>query len=73
MIHAVAQPGLSFARLSFAARRRKDRQDWLVQQIRFDRAYLYDRVGSRAQARREFERLNAEIPDFDGLKARLDL
>ncbi len=59
--------------LTLAARRRKDRPERLIQQIRFDRAELYERAGRRAQARREFEKLYAEVPDFPGLKGRLGL
>jgi len=57
--------------LTAALRRRKDRLDELLQQIRFDRAVLYEQVGRRAQARREFERLYGENPTLDGLRERL--
>jgi tetratricopeptide (TPR) repeat protein len=73
---ALAAQGLTDAAiqtLTLAARRRKDRPERLIHQIRFDRAELYDRTGRRAQARREFEKLYADAPDFEGLKARLGL
>lgn len=59
--------------LTLAGRRRKDRPDALLHQIRHDRAALYAKAGRPAQARREFERLFAEAPDFPGLATRLGL
>jgi tetratricopeptide (TPR) repeat protein len=73
---ALAAQGLTDAAiqtLTLATRRRKDRPERLIHQIRFDRAALHDRAGRRAQARREFEKLYADAPDFEGLKARLGL
>jgi len=57
--------------LTLALRRRKGRAESLMQQVRFERAVLYERLGQRAQARREFERLFGENPGFPGLRARL--
>lgn len=57
--------------LTQANRRHKDRPPALMQQIRHDRAALYAKTGRKAQARREFERLYAETPDFPGLRDRL--
>lgn len=59
--------------LTLASRRRKDRAPELLRQIRYDRAVLYEEVGRRAQARREFERLFAEAPDFGDRRDRLGL
>ena len=59
--------------LTRAGRRRKDRPDRLLHQIRHDRAELYERVGRKAQARREFEKLYVEAPEFEGLAERLGL
>lgn len=59
--------------LTRAGRRRKDRPDRLLHQIRHDRAELYERVGRKAQARREFEKLYAEAPEFEGLAEGLGL
>lgn len=73
---ALAALGLADAAievLTLANRRRKDRAPELLRQIRYDRAVLYDQVGRRAQARREFERLYAEDPGFEDLRARLGL
>lgn len=59
--------------LTLANRRHKDRPAPLMQQIRHDRAILYEEVGRKTQARREFERLYAEAPDFFGLRDRLGI
>lgn len=56
-----------------ANRRRKDRPKALLHQIRYQRALLYEQAGRRAQARREFERLYAEDPNFQDLRERLGL
>ena len=47
----------------------KDRPEALRHQIRYDRAVLYDHVDRKAQARREFERVYAEDPEFDPTSA----
>lgn len=54
-------------------RRRADRPPALLHQIRHDRALLHERRGRHAQARRDFERLYAEVPDFPGVARRLGL
>jgi len=45
----------------------------LLQQIRYDRAVLYDDTGQRARARREFERLYAANPELEDIRERLEL
>lgn len=73
---ALARRGLPDAAidvLTGVLRRRKDRPEPLLHQIRYDRADLYERIGRRAQSRREFERLYAEVPGFEGLPERLGL
>ncbi|MCZ8295578.1 MAG: DUF4236 domain-containing protein [Rhodobacteraceae bacterium] len=64
-------PDAAIEVLTRAGRRRKDRPDRLLHQIRHDRAELYVRVGRKAQARSEFEKLYAEAPEFEGLAGRL--
>ncbi len=59
--------------LTRANRRRKDRPEGLLRQIRYDRAVLYDEAGRKAQARREFGRLYAEAPDFEDVAQRLGM
>jgi lipoprotein NlpI len=54
-----------------AGRRTKDRPDTLMRQIRYERAVLYDQSGRNAQARREFERVYAEDPEFEDVAQRL--
>jgi Tfp pilus assembly protein PilF len=52
-------------------RRRKDRREALLHQIRHDRAVLYFETSQRARARREFERLYAADPGFEDVAERL--
>lgn len=66
-------PDAAIEVLTRAGRRRKDRPKRLLQQIRYDRALLYEEVGRKAQARREFEKLYADAPGFEGLAERLGL
>jgi lipoprotein NlpI len=58
--------------LTLANRRHKGRPEALMWQIRYDHAVLYDQVGRKAQARREFERLYAEDPKFEDVAERLE-
>jgi tetratricopeptide (TPR) repeat protein len=59
--------------LTLALRRRKDRPDELLRQVRYERALLYDGQRRQAQARREFERIYAEDPGFEDVAERLEL
>jgi tetratricopeptide (TPR) repeat protein len=68
---ALGMPTAAIEVLTLANRRHKDRAPALMQQIRYDRAVLYQRVGRKADARREFERLYAQDPDFEDLAQRL--
>lgn len=73
---ALAAKGLPDAAievLTRAGRRRKGRPERLLQQVRYDRAELYEEVGRKAHARREFEKLYADAPGFEGLAERLGL
>jgi tetratricopeptide (TPR) repeat protein len=58
---------------TLALRRRKDRSEGLLRQLRYERAVLYNQVGRKAQARREFERVYAEDPGFEDVRRRLGL
>ena len=69
---ALSIPDAAIDVYTLANRRRKDRPESLMHQIRYDRAVLYEQVGRRAQARREFERLYAADPSFDDVRARLE-
>jgi len=68
---ALGMPDAAIDVFTLANRRRRDRPEDLLHQIRYDRAVLYEQVGRKAQARREFERLYAENPEFEDIRARL--
>jgi tetratricopeptide (TPR) repeat protein len=68
---ALGMPVAAIDVLTLANRRHKDRSASLMQQIRYDRAMLYEQVGRRADARREFERLYAQNPDFEDVAQRV--
>ena len=73
---ALAHLGLANAAIevfTLALRRRKDRADDLLRKLRYDRAVLYDQVGRKGLARRELERIYAEEPGFEDVRARLGL
>jgi len=63
------------ARTVFTAglRRRKDRSPKLMGALRYQRALAYETLGQKARARREFERLFADQPNYRDVKARLGL
>jgi tetratricopeptide (TPR) repeat protein len=73
--------GLSLVRLGMdhaaeatftaALRRTKDRPVELLREIRYRRALTYERLGKRAQARREMERIYGEEPGFEDVARRL--
>ena len=68
---ALDLPDAAIKVLTLANRRRKDRPDALLHQIRYDRALLYDETGQCARARREFERLYAADPGFEDVAERV--
>lgn len=73
---ALARLGLAQAAIecfTLALRRRKDRATALLHQLRYERALLYEQVGRRAQARREWESLYGEAPGLADVAARLGL
>lgn len=70
---ALGMPDAAIDVFTLANRRRKDRPEGLLLQIRYDRAVLYEQVGRAAQARREFERLYAEDHELEDVRARLNL
>jgi tetratricopeptide (TPR) repeat protein len=70
-MNALGLPDAAIDGLTLALRRRKDRPDTLMRQIRYERAVLYDQSGRNAQARREFERVYAEDPEFEDVAQRL--
>lgn len=54
-----------------ALRRTKHRRPELLREIRYQRAQVLERLGKRAQARRDLERIYAEDPGFGDVAARL--
>ncbi len=68
---ALGLPDAAIDVFTLANRRRKDRPEALLHQIRYDRALLYHETGQRARARREFERIYAADPGFEDVAERL--
>lgn len=68
---ALGLPDAAIDVFTLANRRRKDRPEALLHQIRYDRAVLYHQTGQRARARREFERIYAADPGFEDVAERL--
>ena len=68
---ALGLPDAAIDVFTLANRRRKDRPEALLHQIRYDRAELYHETGQRARARREFERIYAADPGFEDVAERL--
>jgi len=59
--------------LTLALRRKKDRDPELLLDIRFLRAQAYEALNRRAPARRDFERIYAQAPEYDGIRQALGL
>ena len=68
---ALGLPDAAIDVFTLANRRRKDRPEALLHQIRYDRAVLYFETGQRTRARREFERIYAADPGFEDVAERL--
>jgi len=59
--------------LTLALRRKKNRPDHLMKALRYERALVYEELGSRGRARADFEKLYAEDPDYADVAGRLGL
>jgi len=59
--------------LTAALRKKQGRSDDLLRALRYERACLYEDLGQAARARREFEKLYAEDPDYEDVASRLGL
>ena len=59
--------------LTAALRRRKDRPEALMHALRYERADVYEALGQRSRARKDFERLYAEDAGYADVAARLGL
>ena len=68
---ALGMPDAAIDVFTLANRRRKDRPEGMLHQIRYERAVLYDETGQRARARSEFERIYAADPGFEDIAQRL--
>ena len=68
---ALGLPNAAIDVFTLANRRRKDRPEALLHQIRYDRAVLYHETGQRARARRQFEGIYAADPGFEDVAERL--
>ena len=68
---ALGLPNAAIDVFTLANRRRKDRPEALLHQIRYDRAVLYHETGQRARARRQFEGIYAADPEFEDVAERL--
>ncbi|WP_439570119.1 DUF4236 domain-containing protein [Roseovarius mucosus] len=69
---ALGMPDAAIDVFTLANRRRKNRPEGLLHQIRYERAMLYDQVGQRARARSEFERIYAADPGFEDVSSLLE-
>ena len=69
---ALGMPDAAIDVFTLANRRRKDRPEGLLHQIRYDRAVLDDAAGQRARARSEFERIYAADPEFEDVSKFLE-
>ncbi len=59
--------------LTTVLRRSKDRPDALLRRARYLRAQVYEALGRKSQARKEFEQIYAEAPDYEDVAERLGL
>ncbi len=54
-------------------RRKKDRPDDLLLAIRYERALVYEALGQKTHARKDLEKIYAEVPDYEDVAALLGL
>ena len=59
--------------ITTALRRKKGRSEELIRALRYERALIYDELGQHKRARKEFEKLYAEDPDYEDVASRLGL
>ncbi|MFQ6047950.1 MAG: DUF4236 domain-containing protein [Phycisphaerae bacterium] len=57
--------------LTAALRKKKDRDVELLRAIRYERGCIYEELGQTARARRDFEKLFSERPDYEDVARRL--
>ena len=59
--------------LTEALRKKKDRSDEVRRALLYERACVYEDLGQKARARRGFETVYAQDPDYEDVAARLGL
>jgi tetratricopeptide (TPR) repeat protein len=59
--------------LTAACRKTRNRDEDLLRSIRYERACVYEDLGRKSRARREFEKIYAEDPGFEDVAERLGL
>ncbi|GBE15197.1 MAG TPA: DUF4236 domain-containing protein [Proteobacteria bacterium] len=72
-LRGLGLPDAARETLTIALRRKKDRSDELLRALRYERALVYEEMGQRKRARKEFEKLYADDPDYGDVAARLGL
>lgn len=72
-LRALALDNAAVRTFTVAYRRKKDRPEDLLRQIRYERALAYEAVGRKSRARRELENIYSEAPDFEDVARRLGL
>jgi hypothetical protein len=70
-LRALGLDEVAVSTLTQAYRRKKDRPEDLLRQIRYERALAYADVGRRGDSRRELSALYAEDPGFEDVAVRL--
>ncbi|MBK5930129.1 DUF4236 domain-containing protein [Halochromatium salexigens] len=70
-LRALGLDEAAVATFTQAYRRKKDRPEALLRQIRYERALAYAAVGRRGDSRRELSAIYAEDPGFEDVAARL--
>ncbi len=72
-LRGLGLPDAARETLTIALRRKKDRSDELLRALRYERALVYGEMDQRKRARKEFEKLYADDPDYGDVAARLGL
>ncbi len=72
-LRALGMDEVAVKTLTQAYRRKKDRPDDLLRQIRYERALAYADIGRASRSRQELEAIYAETPGFADVRQRLGL
>jgi len=71
-LHSLDLLDAAHTTLTIALRRRKDRSPDLLHALRYERALVYEALGSHGRARADLERIYAEAPDYEDVAARVE-